>query len=366
MVNVTFLPRITGKDARVATYFDEDLETGGNITIDQDDYTTLLDRVYPVKGRKNMHAEIENTGLDNGLTYRIEGASKEFRALTDLVDADFTNEIKADTNLAGGALANGTVTFASALVNVFADGTITCAGVLAGDTVTVNGLLYTGVTGAKANDTEFSVDTGNNETALDLRNSIDDDTRTGTLGDVSAGVSTNVVTSTSDQLGTAGNAVTLVSSNGTRLAVSGAGTFTGGVDADTVTVNGLVYTAVVTKTNDTEFGTANDNVSSDDFTNSVNADTRIGTLGDVQCTNDIGSVTLESTVAGAEFNAITLASSDGTRLAVSGATLVGGAVGASANDDIGDISPQSTAIRVRVKRETSGLNTTRQGIVSIN
>lgn len=52
--------------------------------------------------------------------------------------------------------------------------------VLAGDTVTVNGNVYTGVAGVKADDTEFSVDTSNTAVALDLADSIDDDARIGT------------------------------------------------------------------------------------------------------------------------------------------------------------------------------------------
>ena len=110
-----------------------------------------------------------------------------------------------------------------------ATGTVTAASVQANDTVTVNGLLYTGVSGARANDTEFSVDTGNNETATDLAAAITADVRTGTLNDTTAVSASAVVTITTTVAGTVGNATTLESSNGSRLAVSGA-TFTGGID----------------------------------------------------------------------------------------------------------------------------------------
>ncbi len=121
---------------------------------------------------------------------------------------------------------------------VKATGTVTCVGVLALDTVTVNGLVYTGVVGAKANNTEFSVDTGNNATATDLADSITNDTRTGTdepTVDQTAIAATNVVTITASFFGTIGNNVGLSSSNGTRLAVSGA-TLTGGVDKKIVAI----------------------------------------------------------------------------------------------------------------------------------
>tara|TARA_R110002167_G_scaffold331706_1_gene538375 strand:+ start:18998 stop:19882 length:885 start_codon:yes stop_codon:yes gene_type:complete len=111
-----------------------------------------------------------------------------------------------------------------------ATATATCASVLAADTVTVNGLLYTAVSGARANDTEFSIDTSDTACALDLAAAITADTRTGTLNDVTAVSAIGVVTMTTSVAGTAGNATTLVSSNGTRLAVTGSGFFTGGVD----------------------------------------------------------------------------------------------------------------------------------------
>lgn len=206
--------RLKGPNARTVTYHDKVLEDGPDIVINDDDYSSTTDRIYDVKGLNAMHIEVQNTG-ENGLTFKIESARKEFTDVATLVDGDFDDDILADTNVVGGDPATGT---------------ITCAGVLAADTVTVNGLVYTAVAGAKANNTEFSIDTGDNECATDLADSITNDVRVGTLNDVTATSSTNVVTATQTVSGTAGNATTLVSSNGTRLAVSGA-TFTGGVDA---------------------------------------------------------------------------------------------------------------------------------------
>ena len=106
--------------------------------------------------------------------------------------------------------------------NEKATGTVTLVGVLAGDTVTINGLVYTAVAGAKANNTQFSIDGTDNADATDLADSIANDSRTGTTLDVTATATTNVVTVEETIGGTGGNAITLVSSNGTRLAVSGA------------------------------------------------------------------------------------------------------------------------------------------------
>lgn len=119
---------------------------------------------------------------------------------------------------------------ATAQAGVAADGTVTLASAQAGDTVTVNGLVYTAVAGAKSDNTEFSIDTSDTAAATDLADSITNDTRTGTKYDVTAESAAAVVTITATEVGSGGNDITLVSSNGTRLAVSGAGTLTGGVD----------------------------------------------------------------------------------------------------------------------------------------
>ncbi len=117
-----------------------------------------------------------------------------------------------------------------------AQGTATVASVLANDTVTVNGLVYTAVSGAKADDTEFSIDGGDTAVAADLADSVQNDIRTGTIGDLQATSAAAVATFTSTLNGTAGNAVTLAESTaGARITISGA-TFTGGTDGP-VTVN---------------------------------------------------------------------------------------------------------------------------------
>ena len=97
----TLTQRTKGSNSDSVALHDAVLETGG-IAIDQDAYTVGLDRRYDVKGLKNMHVETENTGGTNGLTYKIEKARKAFVKESDLVDADFDEDIKADTNVAFG------------------------------------------------------------------------------------------------------------------------------------------------------------------------------------------------------------------------------------------------------------------------
>ena len=212
-----------------------------------------------------------------------------------------------------------TITCSTVLENTFADGTVTCVSAIANDTVNVNGLVYTGVAGAKANDTEFSIDTSDTACATDLADSIDDDTRVGLVSDLTATNSSGVVTIVSTALGVGGNAVALSSSDGGTLAVSAAN-LTGGVDADTVTVNGLVYTAVAgARANDTEFSTdTSNNATATDLAAAITADVRSGTSGDVTASETSAVVTCTTDVAGTAGDAITIVSSDGGTLAVTG------------------------------------------------
>lgn len=110
----------------------------------------------------------------------------------------------------------------------FAQGTVTLAAVNAADTVTINGLVYTAVAGAKSDNTQFSIDGTDTVDAADLADSIANDTRSGTVGDVTARSAGAVVTVQYTAPGTAGNAVTMSeSTGGLRITLSGA-TLAGG------------------------------------------------------------------------------------------------------------------------------------------
>jgi len=112
---------------------------------------------------------------------------------------------------------------------VYATGTAQCTSVIATDTITVNGLLYTAVSGDPADDTQFSIGT-DTACATSLARAVNGDSRAGTLGDVSATSTGDTVTFTSDRDGYDGNAVTLSQTGGT-ITLSGA-TFSGGLDGD--------------------------------------------------------------------------------------------------------------------------------------
>lgn len=145
---------------------------------------------------------------------------------------------------------------------VASDGTITCVGVLAGDTANVNNRSYLAVAGAKAGDHQFSIDTGDNECAADLASSIFNDTRGSRDYENNDATATgNVVTSYCNITGTGGDTIGLTSSNGTRLAVSGA-VFSGGVDP--------VSSGIKLETIDTENNALSDANTGDDAYSTAN------------------------------------------------------------------------------------------------
>lgn len=88
-------------DSKLGILHDLVLEAGG-ILINQDAYSAGLDRRFDVRGSRKMNVKIKNTGA-NGLTYKIEKARKSFTKESDLVDADFDEDIKGDTPVASGA-----------------------------------------------------------------------------------------------------------------------------------------------------------------------------------------------------------------------------------------------------------------------
>lgn len=136
-----------------------------------------------------------------------------------------------------------------------AKGTITCNGVLVGDIVTINGLAYTAVLGTPADDTEFQCDDTSTTTAYS-DDRIADNLIDAINGDVRAGkasvtvhkeqISTVVLTSTLST--TAGNSITLASSNASTLALSGS-TLTGGGTSQDIEFNNLRLTGNNTVTN---------------------------------------------------------------------------------------------------------------------
>jgi len=207
----------------------------------------------------------------------------------------------------------------------------TFSGGINGDFVTINGLVYTATVGAKADDTEFSIDTSICAAATDLADSIDDDVRVGTIFNLTSTAAGAVVTSVVACVcaGTCGNNIEQLTSDSCSLTLS-CMNFENGNTADTVTVNGLTYTAVEGAgcTACMIFSTdTSDNATATDLATRINCDATAGTLPclDVTAAACAAVVTVTAACSGASSNAITLTSTDAGTLAVSGCgTLAGG------------------------------------------
>jgi phage tail sheath gpL-like len=102
-----------------------------------------------------------------------------------------------------------------------ASGTVTCASADAADTVTVNGVVFTGAAAEDIGAAEFNVAGTDDEAATSLAACINGSTDALIANIVTASAAADVVTITAVQKGHTGNAITLASSDGTDLAVSG-------------------------------------------------------------------------------------------------------------------------------------------------
>lgn len=101
MTTIVLTQRAKGSNSDQSTLHDKALEAG-SIVIDQNGYTAGLDRVYDVKGLKNMHVRINNDDGADGLIFKIERTEKEFSDISTLADGDFDKDILGDTTVAFG------------------------------------------------------------------------------------------------------------------------------------------------------------------------------------------------------------------------------------------------------------------------
>lgn len=120
---------------------------------------------------------------------------------------------------------------------VAASATATCASVAVDDTITIAGVTLT-AKASPANENQFSQAGTDTADAASLASKISAHSVLGNL--MSATSSSEIVTITMKQKGVIGNYITLTSSNGTRLAVTGSGYFTSGTGGATDTAN--IYT----------------------------------------------------------------------------------------------------------------------------
>lgn len=256
---------------------------------------------------------------------------------------------------AGGAIAaTGTITFSGQpSVASQATGTIVVSGgvPLDNDTVTVNGTVVTWKTsGATGNQVNIGGTAALSATALYtfLAASADSNISACTYADNGTGT----ITVTAKVWGTAGNSITL-SESSTNLTVSGA-TLSGGTAGNTVTVNGValqfIPNAQTSPTStDVAIGTTAP-LTGTALRAYLNASANTS-IDDATYTDDgAGVVTVTHDTPGTGGNSFTLAKS-GANIAVSGATLSGGA----ATGPYGQYNPVGTSTGTIVAARADGV-----------
>lgn len=161
---------------------------------------------------KEVVGDVNNAIIGQGLVMPSfkpkEEANELIRFLSQLASGDRMGSMQVAVNSVNAAASSGTVT---------------PTGVLAADTVTVAGIVLTAVSGTPSAD-QFQIGT-DAVTAANLAAAINADATLSTY--VVASAASNVVTITAATQAAIGNLITLASSNGTRLPLSGA-TLTGG------------------------------------------------------------------------------------------------------------------------------------------
>lgn len=236
--------------------------------------------------------------------------------------AETEETVRVLSSVASGVQASGTITFAdNPTVSVAASGTITFADNPTADvdTITLNGVVWSFTTAASG--------TTNTQVAGDLATTLTNlATQLNASVNASLTVATytengTVLTVTYDTEGTAGNAYTLAASADTP---SGAN-LTGGVAADTITLNGQAFgftTAASTTT--TIQGKATLSLTLDEMVTVLNASVIAGVALATYTKTGTTILTITYDIAGTVGNAFTLAASADT---VSAATLENGAEG---------------------------------------
>lgn len=153
---------------------------------------------------------LSDTDLGNQLQSMADDPRQAANMLIDYLSGISSGNRPAVLNL---SISSGTLAAAS--------GTVTCASVSAGDTVTINGVAVTAhasVTDAST----FAVGASNTACGDNLVTCLGLSASALVSGIISASNAAGVVTISALHKGSMGNCITLASSNGTRLAVSGA------------------------------------------------------------------------------------------------------------------------------------------------
>jgi phage tail sheath gpL-like len=192
---------------------------------------------------------LQNTAADD-VVKELRGLTQSLLAGTTANTTIALAAIRTEDTLIGALNNNaGTITDILSTMSINdcrASGTVTAASAVAADTVTVDGRVYTAVAnGVTPAFGQFSVGATDAACATNLAAAINLGEQADTTSKVTASAASAVVTITARAEGTGGNAITLATSNNTRLAKSGTvlagGTATGGVKSTGAT-NQIILT----------------------------------------------------------------------------------------------------------------------------
>ncbi len=221
--------------------------------------------------------------------------------------------VVAATDLSDTVSINGT---AMTAIVQRATGTVAFSTAVAGNTVTINHVVFTGTAGAVTlGANTFSIDTGNTETATSLAAQVNACTDPNVAGKITATSVTDTVTLRAVAAGTGGNSYTLTKS-GSPITVS-----------DTTLLGGI---AVANNQFDFSPGSTATQVA-EDIVRCCNASTSALINQHVTATNEAGVVTFWALYSGTPGNAIGLLSSDADGLAVTGSGYLAGGTEANYN-----------------------------------
>lgn len=264
--------------------------------------------------------------IDTGNTATAVSIAAQINALTDPLVSGVVTATSATDTVTIRAVTAGTAGNAITL-----EGTATV--LEASDTVLAGGIAVAN------NQFDFSPGSTATQVAADLVRCINASSTALVSSHVTAYNTAGVVTLVAKYSGTPGNHITLASSDADGLGVSGSGRLTGGTElnaggtpatavitfasvanADTVTVGGVVFTA---HTNTETLATDTFEISGDDTADAASFckifNASLSALAfDVRASNSAGVVTLTARRGGVSGNAITIATSNGTRAAITG------------------------------------------------
>jgi len=297
--------------------------SAGSFSIDIDSVTHNLSGLdFTGAANLNAVAAIITTAFSGAATCVWNGTNFVITSATSGAGVKASGTISLDTNPSYGVRASGTITLTGNPSN--------------GDSVDINGTTVTFVTGTPSgNQVQIGGDDSATALALQafLQTSADSNLSACTYNTIGL-----VTTVTARIYGTGGNSYVLTKSS-TNITVSGSGTLSGGVAADTLTVNGiaLTFVAVSPVGNEILVGPTVAQTAANLQTflqNSVNASLTVATYSTA---STLTTITYKTT--GTAGNGFTLAKSS-SHITLSGATLSGGTVASSVGYATTGISDQ--------------------------